>query len=381
MAFDEARGVSVLFGGSPTFGQFLSDTWTWDGSSFQVQSPGSSPSARSGAAMAYDRDRQVVVLFGGFVPSGADASDTWEWNGATWTQRTTGIRPPARGAHRMVYDAARRRVVLFGGFSTPGFTTLADTWTWDGTSWQQIAGPAPASRCDQSMVFDEQRGQVLMFGGVTAFQPPLNTPLVTGDFWAFDGTAWSQKFLTGNAPAARGYTFAAYDSSRNETILHTGIDGSNTYNQTYRLSTPNAGAISAFGTGCAGSAGTPTLAPAPYQAPWLGDSFDVQISGGPAGGGFAIMVIGFSDTTWNGMPLPASLASLGLPGCDTYISLDDTSPVGLSNGSGTWTGIVCNCPGILGLNFYLQAGIIDLGVSRPIPASVTNALQGVIGSW
>ena len=220
-----------------------------------------------------------------------------------------------------------------------------------------------------------------MFGGVTAFQPPLNTPQVIGDFWELDGNTWRSKSIAGSTPAASGYTFAAYDSSRQEIVLHGGITSFSTLNRTYTLSTPNPGSLSAFGMGCAGSTGTPTLDVPTGSSPWVGDSFDVVVNGAPATSVFGIMVIGFSDQTWMGQPLPASLQPFGLPGCDTYISVDDTSPIPLSGGTGTWTGVVSNSPSLIGFNFYLQAGVLDAGVSRPVPASVTNAVAGVIGAW
>ena len=113
MAFDEARGETVLFGGGTGSSN---DTWVWDGSSWAQRFPPISPPPRQGAAMAYDRQREVVVMFGGFVPSQTDANDLWEWDGSTWTPRpVSGAWPAERGAHRMVYADARGVAVLCGG--------------------------------------------------------------------------------------------------------------------------------------------------------------------------------------------------------------------------------------------------------------------------
>src|ERR1041384_4804856 len=62
-------------------------------------------SGRYGHAMAYDSARGVTVLFGGFA--GDYLSDTWEWNGTVWTRRTV-TGPPGREYAAMVFDAARR---------------------------------------------------------------------------------------------------------------------------------------------------------------------------------------------------------------------------------------------------------------------------------
>jgi hypothetical protein len=53
MAYDDARGQIVLFGGDGHGGDF-GDTWTWDGSTWRNQHPAGSPPARSVTAMTYD---------------------------------------------------------------------------------------------------------------------------------------------------------------------------------------------------------------------------------------------------------------------------------------------------------------------------------------
>src|SRR5262245_18475867 len=79
MAYDSARGVTVLFGGYGR-GVETTNTWEWDGSTWALGAT-SGPSARSGAAMAYDSARGVMVLFGGMTGSSYDAA-TWEWDGS-----------------------------------------------------------------------------------------------------------------------------------------------------------------------------------------------------------------------------------------------------------------------------------------------------------
>src|SRR5262249_48363506 len=87
-------------------------------------SPGVSPSARYSHAMAYDSARGVTVLFGGYA-GGPIFGDTWEWNGMTWTQISSAVSPAARLYHAMAYDSARRVTVLFGGSNGSYF---GDTW-------------------------------------------------------------------------------------------------------------------------------------------------------------------------------------------------------------------------------------------------------------
>jgi len=79
---------------------------------------GTTPAARTGAAMAYDSIRKVFVLFGGRAGSGYDYQDTWEWDPTTgvWTNKTgAGTKPGARSQHGMVFDSKAGKVLLYGG--------------------------------------------------------------------------------------------------------------------------------------------------------------------------------------------------------------------------------------------------------------------------
>ena len=67
MAYDIARGQTIVFGGqpgAPAGPQPISDTWSFDGTDWtQVEDIG--PSPRTSHAAAYDSDRQRLVLFSG----------------------------------------------------------------------------------------------------------------------------------------------------------------------------------------------------------------------------------------------------------------------------------------------------------------------------
>src|SRR5215469_16065378 len=132
------------------------------------QAPAASPSARYIHAITYDALRSQTVLFGGFG-GGGYLSDTWTWDGTTWTQQNPAASPSARAAHAMVYYAAHGNTVLFGGLSSAG-TRLGDTWLWNGKAWTQ-AFPAnnPEPRDAAVTVYDAAHGQVVMFGGTNGF--------------------------------------------------------------------------------------------------------------------------------------------------------------------------------------------------------------------
>jgi Galactose oxidase, central domain len=146
MAYDQATSQLVLFGGWGDSGR-LGDTWTWDGTTWTLRSPGLSPSARNGASMAYDPVTSQLVLFGGWDSSGY-LGDTWTWDGTTWAQPIPATSPPARYNAAMAYDQATSQFVLFGGW---GGAYLADTWTFSvPVTVAPAPGPPPSTTITQA---------------------------------------------------------------------------------------------------------------------------------------------------------------------------------------------------------------------------------------
>src|SRR5208283_6002526 len=97
----------------------------------EVNSGINAPSQRHAAGMAFDQSRGLSVLFGGF--NGSDLNDTWTWNGSVWTQLFPANNPSRRSFMHLVYDSARQRMLLYGGCAHS--TALNDTWEWNGTNW------------------------------------------------------------------------------------------------------------------------------------------------------------------------------------------------------------------------------------------------------
>ncbi len=152
MAFDSARGKTVLFGGSATSG-VLSDTWEWNGTAWTERFPATTPSARAAHAMAFDSARGATVLFGGAESTGAGLSDTWEWDGTTWTNTLPATIPFENSglySHSVAYDSTRGRTVLYGGgdFSLEGLT--AATWEY----WSYGGGCTANTECDTGLCVD-----------------------------------------------------------------------------------------------------------------------------------------------------------------------------------------------------------------------------------
>lgn len=215
MAYDRARGVTVVHGGHVDPSGLNGETWEWDGTAWTEADEGPDmPSPREDHAMAYDEARGVTVLFGGW--DGSYKGDTWEWNGLSWRLAATD-GPSPRESHEMVYDSWRGVIVLFGGFDALGRNN--ETWEWNGTSWNriQVVGSLPSARGEYGFAFDSRRGVAVLFGGHDG------SPRV-GDTWEWDGFAgtWMLRATTG--PTPRSSQAMAYDTDRGVCVLIGGFD-------------------------------------------------------------------------------------------------------------------------------------------------------------
>ncbi len=272
MAFDSIRGVTVLFGGSSSTNgsQFYADTWEFDGARW-TQLDAAGPSPRNYAAMAFDSARGVTVLYGGILQNGTRSAETWEWNGTSWTQRNVS-GPGPRDQHAMAFDAVRNVTVLFSGWQSGNWN--GETWEFNGSEWTLRSSSGPTPRYGHSMVFDSVRGATLMFGGLafgnwnsetwewngqqwnnvnngsltprhfsaSAFDPFRNRTVtfsgeVLGDrnnTSEWNGATWNQ-FQPPNAPLARSYHAMVYDTLRRTFVMYGGNTGGN---ETWLLRTP-----------------------------------------------------------------------------------------------------------------------------------------------
>lgn len=202
---------------------FLFDTWAYDGRKWNpIESP-HHPEYRTFASMAFDQKRGVAVLFGGSSAETTAVNDTWEFDGADWKMGLTKIAPPARFDHRLVYDEKSGRVILFGGFgpSEAGDVSFNDTWAYDGTTWKKPApDKSPKGRSRHCLVWDSGRNRVLLFGGHNAADGEL------GDMWSFDGKQWS-RIVTDSGPSPRSSAACAYNKNDGAIYLFGGFNRAN----------------------------------------------------------------------------------------------------------------------------------------------------------
>ena len=200
MIYDSSRAQVVASSGLSGSG-LLSDSWTYDGTTWTMS--GFPVQARMRFAMAYDTDRGHLVISGGLgsltgmAPFDEPLFDTWDVDGASVVTGPSPSAYPVGAA--MVYDPALGRTVAFGGFDpTSGFLG-ADTTAWDGTTWTQGPPDGPPARSDHALVYDPMRDAVVMFGSGR------------GDTWEFDGATWIET-TPGVSPPLRASFAFAFDS-------------------------------------------------------------------------------------------------------------------------------------------------------------------------
>lgn len=285
LAYDTRRSVAVLFGGTTSWTQktgwtATNDTWEWDGSDWIQLHTAHSPSPRFAAGMAFDETRGVTVLFGG---SGQDANyqttfngDTWEWNGKDWLEISPPLSPPPRQDPNMFFDPLRGTVVIHGGYFFEPITQtkvfLDDAWEWDGKVWERIAFDEPRRNSASAIVYDPIRQIPLLmdveglwswqesrwvpasfptnppsrWGSAMVYQPRLQQIVLYGgykdkdvfdDTWVYDGQTWQQVITTVQPPRRNGHNLF-YDQTRGRILLFGGLDGSILYNDMWELEQP-----------------------------------------------------------------------------------------------------------------------------------------------
>ena len=186
MAYDAATSQLILFGGEGIGPS--NETWLWNGTTWTLLSPATSPPARAGANLAFDAASNQLILFGGKGLSATPLSDTWAWNGTTWTNLNPATTPTNRAGAMMAYDPVSSKLVLFGGASTSSLSFINSTYTWNGTDWTLVTTlPAntPSARWASGIATDSTSGQVILFGG-------QGNSGALADTWVWNGTGWNQ---------------------------------------------------------------------------------------------------------------------------------------------------------------------------------------------
>ncbi len=149
LSYDRNTLKAILFGGYD-YG-VLSDTWSYDGANWTALSIPQSPIPRRAHMTTFFPPTGKHVLFGGSDQNNLPTkyyNDTWTFDGTEWVQQFPGTSPPARHHFAMVYDNVREAIVMFGG-RNPGL--FNDTWEYrarptNGTGVAN-AGPDRLAEC------------------------------------------------------------------------------------------------------------------------------------------------------------------------------------------------------------------------------------------
>ena len=181
---------------------------------WELRTPPVQPKKRTEFTAAFDTARGVTVMFGGTAPSPANVTNAvWEWDGNTWEKRSpTGRGPSARKRCHAVYHGGLREIVIYAGTDTR--TQLDDLWAYNGTSWRALpAGPTkPRPRNDAALAYDSNRNELLMFGGY------VGNNGFDDKTWRWTAAGW-QDLPVLTPPSPRGWHSLVYDPVRDRTLL------------------------------------------------------------------------------------------------------------------------------------------------------------------
>ena len=236
MCYDNLHKRVILFGGRQGRMQDnvnqLADTWEFDGEAWrQVADVQNSPGYRSQCGMFFDPRRRLTVLVGGYGVSAsgfAALSDSWGWDGSTWQRLADGAIPPRSGAVT-AYNPDRQNAILFSG----GTQTVADPFAplvqrdsnavleWNGGQWRfRATADGPSPRENAQMAYDPARHDMVVFGGDTSG----TTPILLGDTWTlssnFNRPSLSSKTAFISGTTGQLTVSLARPSVTDETLVH-----------------------------------------------------------------------------------------------------------------------------------------------------------------
>jgi hypothetical protein len=162
MAFHEAAGVTVLFGGVEQGQTSLGDTWLFDGTSWTEVKAGGPP-ARRYAALAYDPDLKACLLHGGSDDETGRRGfgDAWLFRDGSWTKLGPGFETEPRDDHGLAYHCKAKKLVLLDGLAGKRGVLVREDKGWR---------PAPVSplhprhQCSP-LAWDDAVGAIVLHGG------------------------------------------------------------------------------------------------------------------------------------------------------------------------------------------------------------------------
>lgn len=208
---DPQQGVIWLFSGQTG----SADLWKYQYGRWTRVTAEGAPASCSFAQGTWDSDRNRLVVYCG------DTSDIHEFDGTKWTSATTvSDRPPERRLNSFVYDPTLRKTVLYGGYEFFARNYSRETWTWDGTRWSEIDGKHPGYRAMAATFYDPNQRKVILYGGIGR-KSKEGSLTRFADTWAFNGRDWVE-VQNASSPSARYNTLVGLDPTTGLTHMFGG---------------------------------------------------------------------------------------------------------------------------------------------------------------
>ncbi|MEQ1634828.1 MAG: kelch repeat-containing protein, partial [Planctomycetota bacterium] len=430
MCFDPIRNYVLLAGGKSQTGQVLTDTWSWNGTTWTQR--GSAPNELTAMAHHPGANKLLGFSFPGNAGS-VSSAQCYEWDGSNWVNQSSIPLSPAYAIQSCsllaCYDAVRREIVVLpnasSGSTWQNFSTVA---VFDGTTWrsiQPLSGMYPA----KAIAWDPTAGRILMTyddldlvvvgaqqywretsrlaewsglawtprfvqqapsrggaicadlsrGTVVAFDEIIQSSQTTGSTslyhtWQLSSSGWEQ-VVTRAIPGARTRHAMVYVPLRNVTVLFGGQNQfSSPMGDTWELTLGTPASFTGYGTGCPGSRGVPQLFAINNDIPRTGSLFEAQVNNLPWNAP-TFLLFGLSNTNSSGLPLPFDLSVAGAHGCTLLTSIDNIIPLTNVLGSAVWS---LQIPHLPGASFYLQAVPFELSANA-LGVALSNGGHGLLG--
>lgn len=217
-AFDEHRGVLVMYGGLTFGGGSTNSLWEYDGiewrniqdGSTQINTSGGqqlmegfwAPNVDEGIVMVYNPDDHLVYLIGD--GSWAWPMAVWTWDGQHWQRPYYGPMMGGHSNYRAVYDRARHKILIVRSVNNGNTSESIYYDPVANTMSAPIAmQPAlPTGVANSYLYYDERRQLAFRYANdIPEFQAPF---LAT-----FDGTSWTR--IAGAAADFRGWRDARWE--------------------------------------------------------------------------------------------------------------------------------------------------------------------------
>jgi galactose oxidase-like protein len=220
-------GVNILLYGGQNNYSFTTDQETFDGHNWSV-STATLPPPRTRATGTYIASLdEVVMAFG--ESQNMQLNETWVFHRGTQIWKHVHVpQPPWRTESPMASDGVN--VLLFGGLPGVGLPVLGDVWNFVSGVWVQLTTTnVPPPRAGHGFIYDQVRGLYTLFGGYNGNGMYFN------DTWEFNLTTLFWRQLEPNlSPTPRAGISMCWDSTRKNTVVWGGIDGSGTvYKDTF----------------------------------------------------------------------------------------------------------------------------------------------------